>query len=189
MISSYLSVMIFNFLCVLIYIFYYFVLKPYFCCFTELFPNSKTSFNKKSFKTEKSTSLIHISCIQIQLFSHLSCLFLCTRMRSFYILTLMNKKIHETRLSSGNLGYRSPAFWFSRTQMRQQHRSIQIQTLLQHIVLIQKPLTVFMTFTPFLFSYQLSRYIITLYHICQPFFNYFCYCTALSVPNVPIREQ
>lgn len=89
----------------------------------------------------------------------------------FLTLTLMNmnKKIHETRLSSGNFAYRSPAFWFSRTQMRQQHRSIQIQRLLQHIVFIPKPLTVFMIFSPFLFSYQLSRYIITLYHICQPF--------------------
>ncbi len=156
--------MIFNFLCVLIYIFYYFVLKPYFLLFSRTLSQFKTSFSKKSFKTEKSTSLIHISCIQIQLFSRLSCLFLCTRMRSFYILTLMNKKIHETRLSSGNLGYRSPAFWFSRTQMRQQHRSIQIQTLLQHIVFIQKPLTVFMTFTPFLFPINLVG-ILSLYTV------------------------
>ena len=48
--------------------------------------------------------------------------------------------------------------------MRQQHRSIQVQTLLQHIVFIQKPLTAFMIFTPFLFPIDLVG-MLSLYEI------------------------
>ena len=98
--------------------------------------------------------------------------------------------------------------------MRQQHRSIQVQTLLQHIVFIQKPLTAFMIFTPFLFPISLVG-ILSLYAISvNPFLpvvtvharvpsNGICrgftfkygkfllpprFLTALSVPKVPTRE-
>ena len=99
--------------------------------------------------------------------------------------------------------------------MRQQHRSIQVQTLLQHIVFIQKPLTAFMIFTPFLFPISLVG-ILSLYaisvnpflpvvtvHACVPS-NGICrgfafkygkfllpprFLTALSVPKVPPREH
>jgi len=99
--------------------------------------------------------------------------------------------------------------------MRQQHRSIQVQTLLQHIVFIQKPLTAFMIFTPFLFPISLVG-ILSLYAISVNLFlpvvtvharvpsNGICrgfafkygkfllpprFLTALSVPKVPTREQ
>ena len=81
----------------------------------------------------------------------------------------------------GTPAYRSPAFWFSRTQMRQQHRSIQVQTLLQHIVFIPKPLTAFMIFTPFLFPISLVG-ILSLYAISVNPFLIICYCSR-------IREQ
>ena len=99
--------------------------------------------------------------------------------------------------------------------MRQQHRSIQVQTLLQHIVFIQKPLTAFMIFTPLLFPIDLvgmlSLYaisvnpflpVVTVHArvpsngICRGFtFKYGKFLLpprslmTLSIPNVPACKQ
>lgn len=175
--------MISSYICDDFYIFWFLYISIDSSFFQNSFPIWKTLF-KRNLKCEKSPSSIHISRNQIQLFSCLSCLFFCVRGCALSIsLTLMNKKIHETRFP-GNLAYRSPAFWFSRTQMRQQHRSIQIQTLLQHIVFIQKPLTAFMIFTPFLFPISLVG-ILSLYAISvNPFFD--CLLLLLSTHACPV---
>ena len=108
----------------------------------------------------------------IQLFCRLSCLFFCVRRCALSIsLTLMNKKIHETRFPRKPRLPKSSFLVFAYTNATT--TSIHTGTNIAATHRIHpKTIDCFHDLHSFSFSYQLSRHIITLYNICQPFFDY-----------------
>ena len=166
----------------LIFIYFY-----RFFFFPELFSNLKNSCNcegteqlqtrfKRSLKCEKSPSSIHIYRRPIQLFCRLSCLFFCVRGCALSIsLTLMNKKIHEIRFPRKPRLPKSSFLVFAYTNATT--TSIHTGTNIAATHRIHpKTIDCFHDLHSFSFSYQLSRHIITLCNICQPFFAC-CYCS------------
>ena len=104
----------------------------------------------------------------------------------------MNKKIHETRFPRKLRLPKSSFLVFAYTNATT--TSIHTGTNIAATHRIHpKTIDCFHDLHSFSFSYRLSRYIITLCNICQPFFDCLLlpprFLTALSVPKVPICEQ
>ena len=139
--------------------------------------------SKRSLKCEKSPSSIHIYRRPIQLFCRLSCLFFCVRGCALSIsLTLMNKKVHETRFSRKPRLPKSSLLVFAYTNATT--TSIHTNTTIAATHHIHpKTIDCFHDLHSFSFSYQLSRHIITLCNICQPFFDYLLLFTPCANSN------
>lgn len=161
--------MISSYICDDFYIFWFLYISIDSSFFQNSFPIWKTLF-KRNLKCKKSPSSIHISRNQIQLFCCLSCLFFCVRGCALSIsLTLMNKKIHETRFPRKPRLPKSSLLVFAYTNATT--TSIHTDTNIAATHRIHpKTIDCFHDLHSFSFSYQLSRYIITLCNICQPFF-------------------